>query len=60
MDSVKSEEDLESITNSEGIINQDVDLNGDLKSLGQVKKVYGNIYINYKLENLGELNYVQV
>ena len=59
MDSVKSEEDLESITNSEGIINQDLDLNGDLKSLGQVKKVYGNIYVNYKLENLGELNYVQ-
>jgi hypothetical protein len=58
-DSVKSKEDLELIINSEGIINQDLDLNGDLNSLGQVKKVYGNIYINHKLENLGELNYVQ-
>jgi hypothetical protein len=58
-DSVKSKKELEAITNSEGIINQDIDLNGDLNSLGQIKKVYGNIYINHKLENLGELNYVQ-
>lgn len=58
-DSVKSKKELELIINSEGIINQDLDLNGDLNSLGQVKKVYGNIYINNKLEKLGELNYVQ-
>jgi hypothetical protein len=58
-DSIKSVEDLFLIINHEGISNQNLDLNGDLSSLGQVKKVYGNIYINNKLENLGELNYVQ-
>lgn len=58
-DSIKTIEDLEAMLNSEGAINQTVQLNGDLSSLFYVRKIYGDLHINDKLEDLGGLNYIQ-
>jgi hypothetical protein len=58
-DSLKTIEDLEVMLNSEGAINQTVQLNGDLSSLIYVRKIYGDLHINDKLEDLGDLNYIQ-
>lgn len=57
--SLKTLEDLEVLLNLDGSINQTVHLNGNLSSLAHVRKIYGDLHINDKLEDLGDLNYIQ-
>jgi len=58
---IYSPEKLESLIDDKGYIKHDVNIKGDrIKSLGRLKKVYGNLGISSdSLCDLGELNYVK-
>jgi hypothetical protein len=50
---------LESLIDNDGVINQDIRVMGDLKSLGRVKKVKGHLNLDDNIEDLGDLNFIK-
>lgn len=50
---------LESLIDNDGVINQDIRVMGDLKSLGRVKKVKGHLNLDDSIEDLGDLNFIK-
>jgi hypothetical protein len=50
---------LESLINSIGVINQDIRISGEIKSLGKLTKINGHLDIDENLEDLGELNFIK-
>ena len=50
---------LESLINNDGVIDQDIRITGNIKSLGKVKKVKGHLNLDDNIEDLGELNFIK-
>ena len=56
---VSSQAKLESLIDNSGVINQDIRITGDLKSLGKVIKINGHLNLDDNLEDLGDLNFIK-
>ncbi len=50
---------LESITDSNGVVNQDIRLTGKINSLGNVNKINGHLNLDDNIEDLGELFFIK-
>ena len=50
---------LESLIDTNGVINQDIRITGEIKSLGKLTKINGHLNLDENLEDLGELNFIK-